>query len=192
MPTGIIDPHVALAIMDVEAGGDGFGQESKLKIRFEAPVFRQRLANEQKFHEYFMIADSRPWAEPQFYRRSQVEDWSPIHTGRQASEWGALEVAQSLDTAAALESTSMGIAQIMGFHYQRIGYARASEMFDDFEDGEAAQIVGFLNYILSDPALIQAVKARDWREIARLYNGAGNVDVYAPLLEKAYRRRVAV
>jgi hypothetical protein len=34
-----------------------------------------------------------------------------------------------------------------------------------------------------------AIQRRDWREIARRYNGSGSVDVYAPRLEAAWRKR---
>ncbi len=33
-----------------------------------------------------------------------------------------------------------------------------------------------------------AVQAHDWRTVARLYNGPGNVDTYAGLLERRYAR----
>lgn len=187
----MIDPHVALAILDIESSGKGFGPDGRLLIRFEAHIMRRRLGNDQQFFKYFKIAEVRAWAEPQWYRRSPADPWNEIHTGKQISEWGAFDVASDLDYRAAIESTSMGIAQIMGFNSRRVGYATPEAMFDDYESSDAAQIVGFFNYILSDPKLFQAVQDKDWETIALLYNGPGNVEVYSKLLEDAYERRMS-
>ncbi len=40
-------------------------------------------------------------------------------------------------------------------------------------------------------SLWAAVRAHDWRTIARLYNGSGNVDTYAGLLERKYNELAA-
>jgi len=51
--------------------------------------------------------------------------------------------------------------------------------------------MAFINFFLSDPQLVQAMRVRDWRTIARLYNGPGNVDNVTPLLEATYRKLAA-
>ena len=191
IPGGYIDPDVALAIMAIEAGAAGFDLGGRLIIRFEAHIFRQRLADEVRFLRHFTVADTRPWSNPQFYRENAGDPERLIHSGQQNDEWAALRIAMNLDPAAALESTSMGIAQIMGFNHARVGYRDVRAMFADYQDSEAAQIVGFYNYILTDPALLKAVREKDWRAIALLYNGAGAVDTYSRRLEDAYNRRVA-
>ncbi len=195
----VLDPAVMMAILDVESGA-AFGDGGRLVIRFEAHVFRDRLRN--KFHDqlrsdvlfsaHFQIADSQPWAAPQYARESESSPWWAIHTGSQADEWRAFELAGRIDYRAAVESISMGRPQLMGFNHARVGYPTAEAMFAAFarrQDGEAAQIIAMLNYMLTDAALVRAIKERDWREIARRYNGAGSVDVYTPLLEAAWRKR---
>ncbi|MDI9548423.1 MAG: N-acetylmuramidase domain-containing protein, partial [Chloroflexota bacterium] len=119
--------------------------------------------------------------------------WWAIHTGSQADEWRAFELAGRLDYRAAVESISMGRPQIMGFNHARVGYPTAEAMFAAFarrQDGEAAQIIAMLNYMLSDAELVRAIRQRDWREIARRYNGSGSVETYSPLLEAAWRSRL--
>lgn len=187
----ILDPNVLMAILDIESGA-AFGEGGRLVVRFEAHIFKAQLANDDLFSRHFKIAPSQPWAQPQYYRAVEAAPWAEIHTGQQASEWDALNVAQRLNDTAALRSTSMGRPQIMGFNAGRVGYVSARAMFDAFArraDGEAAQVIAFLNYMLSDAELVRAVKERDWRTIARAYNGAGGVDVYAPRLEAAYKKR---
>ena len=191
IPSGIIDPYVAQAILNIEAGSSGFFPAGNLKIRFEAHSFRDMLDNDQLFHEHFKIADSRPWANPQYYRQSPADPWQEIHTGNPDHEYGALGVADQLDAEAAYQSISMGIAQVMGFNHKRVGYKTARAMYTAFWASEAMHVVAFFNYILSDPELVQAVHAKDWRTIARLYNGAGNVDTYSKLLEDEYNRLVS-
>ena len=100
IPAGVLDPAVMMAILDVESGA-AFGEGGRLVIRFEAHVFRDRLRN--KFHDqlrsdvlfsaHFQIADSQPWAAPQYARENESSPWWAIHTGSQADEWRAFELA---------------------------------------------------------------------------------------------------
>lgn len=88
---------------------------------------------------------------------------------------------------AAAKSISMGAAQIIGFNHVRIGYPSAQAMLQAFRN-PSVQVIAFLNFLMSDPTLWAAVQAHDWRTVARLYNGPGNVDTYAGLLERRYVR----
>ena len=194
---GILDPNVLMAILDIESGA-AFADDGRMVIRFEAHIFKGELGNDELFNRHFRIADSQPWAEQQFYRLTPDDEWTPIHTWsgtfeeRQNSEWEVFYLAQSLSRAATMRSISMGRGQIMGFNHARIGYPSAEAMFQAFArqaDGDAAQVIGMVNYMLGDASLVRAVKERDWRAIAAAYNGAGGVDVYAPLLATAWRMR---
>lgn len=189
-PVGAIDPRVLQAILQVESGGKPFGADGGLTIRFEAHIFRDLLANDALFNQHFQVAETKPWAAQQWLRLTGGV-LQPIHTGQQATEYQALERARSIDPAAAFNSLSMGIGQVMGFNAARLGYASAQAMFADYAKSEAAQIIGALNYVLSDAALVRAVRAKDWREIARLYNGSGSVDLYASRLQAAYEEMAA-
>ena len=119
------------------------------------------------------------------WRYSPGDPWRTLHTGKQFDEYAAFELARSLNPDAAYKSISMGSAQIMGFNHVRVGYPSARAMFESFQSGQM-QTIGFINFFLSDPALMAAAQRKDWREIAKRYNGAGAVDTYAPLLQKAY------
>lgn len=181
-PVGIITPAALEAILEVESNGNGF-VEQRMVIRFEAHIFVREFG----LTEYFRYNDARrPWLE-QFWRPSVQDTWRAIHTGRQDSEWAAFEFARSLNETAAMKAISMGASQIMGFNHQRIGYSTVQAMFRAFDVSYPAQLIGLVNFILSDTVLVDAVRRRDWRTVARLYNGPGQVDTYAPRLEKAYR-----
>lgn len=192
-PTGIIDPRVAQAILNIESGGRTHGESGKPLIRFEAHVFKQYLENDALWARHFRTDPNKPWVN-QEWRRNESDPWRPIHTGKQADEYEVLEFAKLLigpvaDPSkwdAAHKSISMGAGQLMGFHHSRLGYPSAEAMFDAFQSAPV-QTIGFLNFFLSDPVLMDAVRHKDWRTIAAKYNGAGAVDTYAPLLEKAYK-----
>lgn len=181
---GIIDPRVAQAILQIESGGRTHGINGLPIIRFEAHVFKQMLGNDALWAQHFRVDPATPWAR-QEWRSHKDKPWMDMHPGDQGTEWAAYEFARSINPEAAAKSISMGAGQIMGFHHARIGYPSAQAMLQAFNSGPM-QTIGFINFFLSDPALFEAVRNKDWRTIAKLYNGAGAVDTYAPLLQKAY------
>mgnify|MGYP001573279871 FL=1 len=184
--SGIIDPAALDAILEVESNGSGF-IDQRMVIRFEAHIF----VREHGSTPHFRYNDAgRPWLE-QFWRPTPAFAWRAIHTGHQDSEWAAFEFARSLNETAAMRSISMGAPQIMGFNHQRIGYATPQAMFSAFDDSYPAQLIGLINFILSDAVLVDAIRQRDWRAVAKLYNGPGQVEVYAARMEKAYREASA-
>ncbi len=188
VPSGIVDPLVAEAIIAIESGGQGFAPDGEPIIRFEAHIFRNMLGNDALWSEHFRVG-SPPWIGQEMKISG---GWQPVHTGNQRSEWKAFQLAASLNLEAAAKSISMGAAQIMGFNHARVGYPSAQAMLRAFESAPA-QVVAFLNFLLSDPTLWQAVCNKDWRTVAARYNGSGQVDLYAGLLERKYNElRAAV
>jgi len=180
-PSGIVDPLVLEAILAIESGGAGFGPDGRVKIRFEAHIFEAQIDNAEVFAQSFRYGKPA-WTGQ---KMGIGAAWLPIHTGAQATEWQAYNSATYIDPEAAAKSISMGAAQIMGFNHARIGYPSAQAMLQAFRNPNV-QVIGFLNFLLSDAALWQAVRKHDWREIAARYNGAGNVDVYSKLLADKY------
>lgn len=180
-PAGALDPLVLEAILAVESGGRAVGKDGLPIIRFEAHIFRQQLGDDAAFAQRFRYG-SPPWTGQEMLTGGV---WMPIHSGEQSAEWTAHTWAAELNEEAAARSISMGAAQIMGFNHARIGYGSARAMLHAFHNANV-QVIGFLNFLLSDPTLWGAVQARDWRTIARLYNGSGQVDYYAGLLEAKY------
>lgn len=185
IPTGIIDPQVAAALIAVESGGQAFGPGGRLLIRFESHIFRGKLGDDNLFWRHFHYNEAKPWTEQTWRADGAAGNWQPIHTGKQADEWKAFEFADTLNAKAALESISMGAPQIMAFNHARIGYPSAEAMFKAFSASEAAQIIGLVNFWLSDPELTAAIRRKDWAEIGRRYNGAESA---GKLYEAAYNR----
>ena len=141
--------EVMMAINEVETPGYGFDPKTgKILIQFEPSWFKK--------HEPF--APSGKW------NLNGVEV--------QSKEWIAFNDAFSIDKESAMKSTSIGLPQIMGYHFERLGYKTVGEMWDDFKKGEYQQVLTLFRFILTDSKLSKAVRDKDYHMIAYIYNGA--------------------
>lgn len=162
-----------LAFICVETGGIGFDKNTgKLLIQFE-PVWFKREA---------------PYAPSGL--------WSVNKVDVQSKEWLAFNDAFSKNPNAAMKSTSIGLGQIMGLHYKKLGYNTVGEMWDDAKKGIEEQIRQIVKFINSDINLLNALKKHDWTKVATIYNGSGFMDLakkyhrtpYDKAMEIAYNR----
>ena len=151
------DPAALIAFMVVETGGRGFDSKTgKILIQFEPAWFRKK--------EPFAPSGA----------------WSVNKVDVQSKEWIAFNNAFSIDADSAMESTSIGLGQIMGFHWKRLGYNSVGEMWDDAKKGEPQQVAQLVKFLQTDPALKKALEAKNWHRVATIYNGSG----YKKLAEK--------
>ena len=137
-----LDPSVAVAVVLTESAGAGFGTDGRLIIRFEAHMFYQYWGEEHPeiFDKYFRFDESQRWREHQ-WRPDPQQEWHAYH-GNQGTEWQAFELARRLDETAALQATSMGAPQLMGFQYAVAGYPSVQAMFESFQESEEQQLIG--------------------------------------------------
>ena len=166
-----IEPATLLAFISVETGGYGFDKRTgKILIQFEPAWFKRQ----------------EPYAPSGLWSVNKVE--------RQEKEWAAFNDAWKINPHSAMLSTSIGLGQIMGFNYRRIGYKSVDEMWNDAKNGIDRQLLQIIKFIESDIKLVSAVKAHDWDSIATLYNGASYKELakkigrepYDISLQKAY------
>ena len=97
--------------------------------------------------------------------------------GPLALSYKRLAKAYALNKEAALKSCSWGAFQIMGAHYNQIKYASATEFVKAMSRSEREHIrafVLFCKYV--NPAVIEAMKVKDFEKIAAGYNGASYKD----------------
>ena len=168
-----VSENALLAFLDVESGGKGFAGDGRLIIQFEPHYFRKRCPS----------APDGVWA------GNKVEG--------QAKEWLAFNDAQAISREYAIESTSLGLPQIMGAHWLRLGYRSASDMWRDFHMGEQEQVNALARFIKTDKRLLQAIQALNWDRVATIYNGAAykqialkyGGDTYDVRMAKAYEKR---
>ncbi|AZA49744.1 DUF3380 domain-containing protein [Chryseobacterium carnipullorum] len=148
------DPAVMLAFIEVETGGRGFDSSTgKIMIQFEPAWFKKKAA----------------------YAPSGL--WNLNKVDVQSKEWPAFNDAFKKNENAAMESTSIGLGQIMGFHFKRLGFATVGEMWDHAKESLQNQIWQIAKFIDTDKNLKQAIKNKDWFTIAKIYNGSGFMDI---------------
>lgn len=160
-----IEPAMLLAFIQVESGGKGFEKDGKLVIQFEPHHFRRRTG---------VIIENK--------------------VDVQSKEWIAFNQAFATNPAAAMESTSIGLPQIMGFHWKRLGYSSVGAMWDDFKKGLDQQILALIKFIETDLRFKQAMLKKDFEAIANIYNGADWANIakkygrepYPIAIKKAY------
>lgn len=156
------------AVDTVESGGKGFDEATgKIIIQFEPSWFRRKA----------------PF--------TPSGNWSLNGVERQKAEWLAFNNAFSLNQNAAMESTSIGRMQVMGFHYEKLGFATVGKMWDYAKINEMNQMRLGLRFIQSNSKLNKALKNNDWRTFAYYYNGSQYQKFnYHTRLEAAYLKYV--
>lgn len=168
-----IEYAALMGFIEVESGGLGFATDTgKIIIQFEPSWYKKKA----------------PYA--------PSGKWSTNGVERQSKEWEAFNDAFSKNPNAAMEATSIGLGQIMGFHYKTLCYKTVGEMWDDAKKGIDRQILQMVKFIKSIPALYKAIKEKDWHKVAVYYNGAGYKELakrigrepYNISLEKAYNK----
>lgn len=116
----------------------------------------------------------------------------PVHTGQQADEYRALELATTLaGEDVALQCISIGGPQILVLNHRRLGYTTPRQMFDAFQASERWHVIGFFDFCRTTRApaagqMIDYLGARIWDRFAYYYNGNGQVAKYSSHLAEAY------
>lgn len=172
-----------MAVNQVESRGEGFAANGRPVILFERHVMHARLqANGLSEAEADALAAKQP---------ALVNRKAGGYIGGTA-EHQRLAQAQQIHATAALESASWGLFQIMGYHWQRLGYFDAQHFADTMALSEAAQLDAFVSFIETDTALHKALKGRKWAEFAKRYNGPAYAkNLYDVKLARAYAQFAA-
>ncbi len=162
------------AVFEVESGGATRSADGRPIIRLEAHWFGKLTG--------YRYNDNHP--------QISSTAWNPALAARnQAEAWMQFTEAASIDRNAAIQATSWGAPQIMGFHWKTLGYPNPQGMVDAM-DTDAGQLDAFVRFIKANPALEDAMRRQDWAAFAAGYNGTGQIEVYAGRIAAAYARHV--
>lgn len=147
------------AVAEIESRGVGFIAPKLPSLLFERHIFFRRL----KAHGY----------DPMLISRQQPDIASSIPGGYHGGtiEHDRLARAMSIHHVAAIESASWGRFQIMGFHWQRLGYPSADAFKEAMCTNEGHHLEAFVAFVKTDTQLHRALRSHDWQKFARLYNG---------------------
>ena len=97
----------------------------------------------------------------------------------------------ALNRAAALESASWGLGQVLGSNFKSAGFTDVEDMVEKMVESERHQLLGMFNFIASKK-LGLFLKNHDWLNFALKYNGPNAEKEGYPLkLEKAFEAFVA-
>lgn len=177
-----VDVASVYAVNAVESNGSGF-LLGVVRILYERHQMRRQLAANRPDLDVSDLQALHP---------NLVNASAGGYIGNDG-EWSRLYLARQIDERSALESTSWGAFQIMGYHWKRLGYPSVFEFAVDMQLSEPAQLNAFVRFIETDPALLAALKSRDWPRFARVYNGAGYAkNKYDTKLASAYDRYAAI
>ena len=138
-------------VLAVETSGCGFLPDRRPKILFERHVFHRLTKGRFDDGE---ISDSKPGG----------------YGALGAHQYDRLALAIEKDRAAALQSASWGVAQIMGENHTLAGFPNIENMVAAMSESEDRQLLAMSSFLIGNK-LHLALKAHDWKTFARGYNG---------------------
>jgi len=156
---GIPLAHIRASI-EVEASGSGFLPDGRPKILFER-------------HKFYKYAQGKFAATHPEICNKTMGGYATGATSleRMQKEWERLALAMELNREAAILSASWGMGQVMGFHWQSLGYPTPQMFVNAMFHSEYQQLIAMFNFIKQTPALLKAIQAGNWPTVAFLYNG---------------------
>lgn len=165
------------AVHEVESAGRGF-LNGKVKILFEGHIFWKELAKRQ--------IDPRkvlPGNEDVLQ-----EKYIPRNPSYRLDQHYRLNKAAKINAEAAYSSASYGLFQIMGFHYESLGFPTAKAFVDFLSINEASQLEVFGRFIAAHN-LIKPLQSHNWAKFALGYNGSAyKTNKYDTKLAAAYAK----
>ena len=162
------------AVNEVESKGEGFLMDGRPVILFERHKFYQQLEKHG--------VDPAPIA-AKFPNLCNPEAGG--YRGGEA-EYARLDHAKQIHLEAAWESASWGSFQVMGYHWQALGYSSIADFVQRVEEHESEHLFSFVRYV-QHFGLAGHLKARKWAAFAKGYNGPAYArNLYDTKLARAY------
>ena len=199
------------AIAAVESNGSGFFKDGRATLLYERHIFyRELTAKRQKLTRALTIQlnpnatgavlDKLIGAAMAGVKATMDDmclknpDVCNPETGGYlggVKEYDRLQKAKLIDEECALRSCSWGAFQLMGFHAETLGLKDINE-FIEICKTEAGQMDLFVRFILKNPNILKALRAKNWRDLARYYNGPSfEKNQYDTKLAAAYNKFVS-
>lgn len=181
-----VDLPSVMAVNHVESRGTGFLGNGKPAILFERHIMYRRLAASDK-------PDLAENIDELAARNPAVISQQPGGYVGGAAEHQRLARAKQFDVSCAIESASWGLFQIMGFHWQALGYESAADFEACMCRSEREQLMAFVRFIKLDSGLHIALRNHRWADFAKRYNGpAFKRNNYDRRLAEAFAKFTAI
>lgn len=191
-----LEPAAMIAVWYVESGGVPFVPKRavmRLEVHQLYDLWGKRNRNVFDAHFRFGGHNGRggnPW-QNQEYRSQDTGSFHAVHHN-QSSEYAALTLAQIIaGDETAFSCASIGGCQVMMNSFRALGYESAKQMYTAFQTSETFHVLTFLDFCSVKAApktadLLAYLRARDWTNFAKYYNGKGQFVIYAAKLREAY------
>jgi len=175
---------VVKAVNEIESRGKGFLLDGRPTILFEGHVFWKQLKLRGLEPSNFLNENTK---------NVLYSNWTKNHYLGGKKEYDRLEKAAGMSDNssvhdAAYSSASYGAFQIMGFHYKSLGYPNVDSFVSHMYTHEKAHLEAF-GLFCNTQKLTKHLKAKNWVEFAKGYNGSGyKKNKYDEKLEAAYQK----
>lgn len=165
-------------VMAVESNGRGFHPETRRAvILFEPHIFSKLTAG--RFDSQAPTISYKKWR-------------TLPYPASQGQRWEQLAAAMALQPTAAIEATSWGLFQLMGFNAKACGFDTPEAFARAMADSEGEQLAAFARFVDGQPAMRAALVSADWAGFARAYNGPSYAqNGYDQKLKAAFARFTA-
>ncbi|RUT67889.1 DUF3380 domain-containing protein [Flavobacterium cupreum] len=142
------------AVYKVETGGNAFRENGDPKILFERHYFSNFTNG--KFDK----------------TNPDISNPQQGGYGNYSEQIGKLNKAVGLDKDAGYKSASYGGFQIMESNFKAAGFKNVSDFATTMmSNDEDKHLTAFVNIILSNDDLLEAIQSGDWKTFAKIYNG---------------------
>ena len=120
------------------------------------------------------------------YVEKAGKEWK-INNKDQVTAWKTLTMAMELDVDAALMCCSWGMFQVLGANHWMTGHRTVQKFVEEVKSGEVGQLNIFVEYCKKKSGMMAALKSKDFRNMAFLYNGKHYGD-YDVKIANAYKK----
>ena len=164
-----------LAVIEVESAGRVFGWDGRPMILPEPHLLYRQTQEPERGELVALGLASKRWNK-KLYAKSQQ------------SRWAQVERAQSICGNVAFEPVSYGVGQVLGQHWQALGYADLPAYFERVCSGIEGQLEVMMRYIVIN-GLEDDLREGRWPTFFRGYNGvAWEKNGYGAAIKKALRK----
>lgn len=171
-----VDSASVATIAQVESAGSGFFSCGRPAILFERHIFFRQIAKINQAH-----------AEDLAEKYPNICNKQPGGYCGGSNEYSRYKQAASIDCDAAIEACSWGMFQIMGMHWQHLGFDSPNQYKQLMMDSESEHLNALVKFIKADSKLHDALKKRKWAEFAKRYNGPNyKINQYDIKLARTY------
>lgn len=172
------------AVNEIESSGKGFLLDGRPKILFEGHVFWKQLKN-RGVNPVVFVND--------YTKNVLFENANRQYYVGGSQEYSRLEKAAGMSDLpafhdAAYAAASWGAFQIMGYHFEALGYPSVDAFVSTMYEHEREHLAAF-GLFLQVNNLLTHLKNKNWDQFAKGYNGPSYAQHgYHTKLKKAYEK----